>query len=299
MVPPFWFRAPARQPRHTSSVKACDDWHNLLIRPAPQHVSIMPFLSQRPSLLRTNHFEVETDAGTIPVIVRRNRRARNYTLRVKDAAGTPVLTMPAYGTLREARTFLDRHAGWLAWQIARAPTPRPIADGATIPVRGVPSLIRHMPGTRGTVRLVDEDGGQSLRVAGATEHMRRRVFDYLRREARRDLEPAVLQYSARLGVRPKVIRIRDTITRWGSCSSSGELSFSFRLVMAPPFVLDYLAAHEVAHLREMNHSRRFWRLVEDICTDHDKARTWLTKEGPGLHAIGLENRVVEEQLAAE
>jgi predicted metal-dependent hydrolase len=252
----------------------------------------MPPSARRPSLLRSEHFDLATDAGTVAVVVRRDRRARNYTLRVKDAAGTPVLTMPVYGSLNEARAFLDRHAGWLARQIEKAPTPRPIADGAKIPLRGVPHLIRHAPARRGTVSIGGEEGMPALFVAGAAEHLRRRVFDFLRREARRDVEPAVLGYAARLGVKPKAIRVRDTVTRWGSCSASGELSFCFRLVMAPPLVLDYLAAHEVAHLREMNHSRRFWRLVEELCPDSKRARRWLMREGPTLHAIGVDRRLI-------
>jgi predicted metal-dependent hydrolase len=252
----------------------------------------MPPPARRPSLLRSGHFDLATDAGAVAVVVRRDRRARNYTLRVKDAAGTPVLTMPLYGSLTEARAFLDRHAGWLASQIEKAPAPRPIADGAKIPLRGVPHLIRHAPGKRGTVSIASENDMPVLFVAGAEQHLKRRVFDFLRREARRDIEPAALSYAARLGVRLKAIRVRDTTTRWGSCSSSGELSFCFRLVMAPPFVLDYLAVHEVAHLREMNHSRRFWRLVDELCPDTDRARRWLTREGPALHAIGVERRLI-------
>jgi hypothetical protein len=248
----------------------------------------MPDSLRRPALLKTDHFDLPVANGTVQVAIRRDRRARNYTLRLKGAAATPVLTMPYYGSLKEARSFLDRHAGWLMRQIAKAPSPRPISEGSRIPFRGVPHLIRHLPTSRGTVSADSEDGVPVLRVAGAREHLSRRVLDYLRREARRDLEPAVLRYAAALGVRAKAIRIRDTVSRWGSCSASGELSFSFRLIMAPSFVLDYLAAHEVAHLREMNHSRRFWRLVEEICGEHERARGWLLSEGPALHAIGAD-----------
>jgi predicted metal-dependent hydrolase len=246
----------------------------------------MPIFAKRPALLRTDHFELATEAGTIIVALRRDRRARNYTLRVKGPPLAPILTMPAYGSLREARSFLERHAGWLVRQMAKAPAPSPVADGAVIPLRGVAHVIRHNPAVRGTVAADVEDGAAVLRVAGGAEHIRRRVFDYLRKEARRDLEPAVAQYASALGVKAKAVRVRDTFSRWGSCSASGELSFSFRLVMAPPFVLGYLAAHEVAHLREMNHSRRFWRLVESVCEDRERARAWLLAEGPALHAIG-------------
>lgn len=246
---------------------------------------------QRTSLLRRDDFTITTDAGTVAVVIRRDRRARNYTLRLSDTLGTPVLTMPAYGSLKEARSFLDSHTGWLARQIDKAPTPRPIVDGVTIPVRGIDHLVRHTPDVRGTVRVGVENGAPALFISGAAEHLKRRVFDYLRREARRDLESTAMQYADRLGVRPTAIRVRDTATRWGSCSSSGTLSFSFRLVMAPPYALDYLAAHEVAHLREMNHSRRFWRLVAGICPDFETARAWLQTEGRALQAVGAERQV--------
>jgi len=123
-------------------------------------------------------------------------------------------------------------------------------------------------------------------VAGRLEYLPRRVIDFMKREAKRDLERAALRHAMMLGVRVKAIRLRDQTSRWGSCTATGHLSFSWRLIMAPPFVLDYLAAHEVAHLREMNHSRRFWRLVESVCEDRERARAWLLAEGPALHAIG-------------
>jgi hypothetical protein len=175
--------------------------------------------------------------------------------------------------------------------MGRLPDARPIADGASIPLRGELHLIRHAAGRRGTVtRAVDEDGPVLL-VAGRVEHLRRRVLDFLKREARRDLERAVARHAMVLGVRPKAIRLRDQTTRWGSCSSTGTLSFSWRLVMAPPFVLDYLAAHEVAHLHEMNHSPRFWHLVESLCPRTSQARAWLNSEGLHLHAVGAEGPV--------
>lgn len=248
-------------------------------------------IPQRRALLRRNRFDLATDLGMVEVVVRRDRRARNYTLRVSEASGAPVLTMPTYGTLKEARVFLDNHAGWLTRQIEKAPAPRPIVDGATVPLRGVAHLIRHTPDVRGTVRVGYEGETATLSVSGAAEHLRRRVFDFMRREARCDLERATMGYAKTLGVRPTAVRIRDTATRWGSCSSTGTLSFSFRLIMAPPFVLDYLAAHEVSHLREMNHSRRFWRLVADICPHFEAARDWLAKDGVALQAVGLERRV--------
>ncbi|HLN39968.1 MAG TPA: SprT family zinc-dependent metalloprotease, partial [Xanthobacteraceae bacterium] len=146
----------------------------------------------------------------------------------------------------------------------------------------------HRRGMRGTVWAeVAGDGERLLCVAGNAPHLDRRVGDYLRREAKRELETASLKYAAALGVAAKRITVRDQSSRWGSCSTTGMLSFSWRLILAPSHVLDYLAAHEVAHLLEMNHSPRFWRLVQRLCPEHDRAKTWLDAHGADLHRYGL------------
>ncbi len=157
-----------------------------------------------------------------------------------------------------------------------------------MPLRGVLHTVHHAPGRRGTVTVGEDDNGPALYVSGEAAHLRRRVLDFLKREARRDIEAAVARHAERLGVRPKAIRTRDQITRWGSCTAEGHLSFSWRLIMAPPLVLDYLAAHEVAHLAEMNHSRRFWTLCKSLAPETDTARAWLSSQGPALHAIGAD-----------
>jgi predicted metal-dependent hydrolase len=234
-----------------------------------------------------DQFEIATESGLIAVTLRRHPNARNYTLRLKSATGAPVLTMPRRGSLREARQFLDRHAGWLLREMDKLPKPRPIVDGAMVPLRGAAHRIQHRH-RRGTVSVETVDGAPALVVAGDPAHLRRRVIDFLKRQARRDLEPRVRQHAATLGVTVKAIRFRDQTSRWGSCTISGHLSFSWRLIMAPSYVLDYLAAHEVAHLREMNHSRRFWRLCEALCPQTRQARAWLNAEGAKLHAIGCQ-----------
>jgi predicted metal-dependent hydrolase len=113
------------------------------------------------------------------------------------------------------------------------------------------------------------------------------VGDFLRREAHRDLADASHRAAATLGVTVKRISVRDQTSRWGSCSTTGVLSYSWRLILAPPFVLEYLAVHEVAHLVEMNHSPRFWRLVGRMCPDADRAKAWLDQNGADLHRYGL------------
>jgi predicted metal-dependent hydrolase len=246
----------------------------------------MPLFARVRRQAAEDHFEIATEAGPVAVALRRHPRARNYTLRVSGPSRPPVLTIPKRGSLREARQFLDRHTGWLQRQIDRLPPALPLANGVMIPFRGIWHLIRHEPERRGTVTIESNGQGPLLVVAGGAEHLQRRVIDFMKREARRDLDDAVIRHATALGVSAKAIRLRDQTSRWGSCSTTGHLSFSWRLVMAPPFVLDYLAAHEVAHLAEMNHSRRFWRLVEALCPKTEAARSWLLTQGAALHAIG-------------
>jgi len=139
---------------------------------------------------------------------------------------------------------------------------------------------------RGTVWVETGDAVALLCVAGNTEHLARRVRDFLKREAKRDLEAASRRYAALLGVGVKRIAVRDQSSRWGSCTAGGVLSYSWRLILAPPYVLDYLAAHEVAHLVEMNHSRKFWRVIDGMCPEWRRAKGWLNAQGAALHRYG-------------
>ncbi len=232
--------------------------------------------------------EIATASGVMAVDLRRHPRARNYTLRIAGPARPPVLTMPRRGSVNEARQFLDRHSGWLQRQIDKLPSVTVIADGSLIPLRGMLYCIHHEPGRRGTVAVDAEALVPTLIVYGEERHLRRRVIDFLKREAKRDLEWAVIRHALAAGVRAKAIRLRDQKSRWGSCSANGHLSFSWRLIMAPPLVLDYLAAHEVAHLCELNHSHRFWNICQALAPETQVARAWLLTNGPALHAIGAE-----------
>lgn len=220
------------------------------------------------------------------VRVRRHRQARRYTLRIHSATREVLLTMPPRGSLKEARDFAQKHGSWIAARIGRLPAPAPFAHGTVLPLRGVDHRIVHRRGERGTIWIEVEDEQRMLCVAGEAPHVGRRIRDFLKREAKCDLEAASRAAASRLGVRIKRVSIRDQSSRWGSCSTTGVLSYSWRLILAPPFVLGYLAAHEVAHLIEMNHSRRFWRLVERICPDVTRAKTWLDAHGTNLHRYG-------------
>lgn len=233
---------------------------------------------------------VEFDGEIYLVRVRRHRQARRYTLRINAANREVVLTMPPRGSVRQAREFAQKHGAWIAARLRRLPDGEPFAHGTVLPLRGVLHRIDHRHSARGTVWIEIQADERLLCVAGQAPHLPRRVQDYLKREAKRDLETASRQAAEILGVELKRVSVRDQSSRWGSCSSTGVLSYSWRLILAPPFVLDYLAAHEVAHLIEMNHSRRFWRVVERICPDMGRAKAWLDAHGADLHRYGLDTR---------
>ena len=244
------------------------------------------------------------------VELRRSPRAKRFSLKVSHTERAAILTLPNRGRVEDASAFLARHADWLRKQLERLPEPVPFADGAIVPLRGELHRIRFAGSQRcGRVVWQEEpdsvsaakniaadwrilnsqcfDGSiPSLHVSGEAEHAPRRFHDWLRAEVRKDISACVERYANVLECSYKRIAIRDQATRWGSCSTSGTLSFSWRLIFAPPFVLDYVAAHEVAHLREMNHGPRFWRLIRDAVPGMQRARVWLKTYGAELHRFG-------------
>ena len=231
---------------------------------------------------------VAFDGEIYPVRLCRHSQARRYTLRIHVASRDIVLTMPPRGSVKQAREFAQKNGAWIAARLRRLPDAMPFAHGTLLPLRGVSHRIDHRKSTRGTVWIETGADMPLLCVAGQTPHLPRRVRDFLKREAKRDLETASGAAARALGVAIKRVSVRDQSSRWGSCSSTGVLSYSWRLILAPSFVLDYLAVHEVAHLIEMNHSRRFWRLVEKICPDMGRAKAWLDAHGADLHRYGLD-----------
>ena len=245
-------------------------------------------LYRRPTEPRT--IAVKIGAAIYPIQLRRHRRARRYTLRIHPSRREAILTMPPRGNLIEAKDFAQRHGAWIAARLGGLPKAAPFSHGASIPLRGIPHRIVHRAGERGTVWPETRDSGEKiLCVAGGIEHVDRRVHDFLKRQARAALTEASHRYAEVLGVKVKRLTIRDQSSRWGSCTSAGALSFSWRLILAPPYVLDYLAAHEVAHLVEMNHSARFWKVVARICPATERAKRWLDTHGNDLHRYGIED----------
>jgi predicted metal-dependent hydrolase len=245
----------------------------------------------RSSLLRRisgpSELTVHFGGEAFPVLLRRHAQARRYTLAIRAATRDVVLTYPLRGSLKQASEFAQKHGAWIAARLRKLPEATPFAHNVVIPLRGVDTCIEHRPDARGVVWLEkNENRPNALCVAGREPHVHRRVCDYLKREAKRELDAASRQIAAKLGVSVKRISVRDQVSRWGSCSTSGVLSYSWRLILAPPFVLEYLAAHEVAHLVEMNHSPRFWRVVERVYPDFERAKAWLSMHGSDLHRYG-------------
>jgi predicted metal-dependent hydrolase len=220
--------------------------------------------------------------GPTRVEWRRNRRARRVSLRIDPCGGGVVVTLPTRAGRGAGVALLMTHADWVANRLAALPEAVLFADGTIVSISGVPHRIRHTPQARGGAWL--EDG--ELLVSGAPEFLRRRVFEFLRAEALRQLSKLVCVKTETLNVTPRRITVKDTRSRWGSCAADGSLAFSWRLIMTPEFVQDYVVAHEVAHLKHMNHGKRFWNLVNRLSPHATTAIPWLRAEGFRLLRIG-------------
>jgi predicted metal-dependent hydrolase len=184
---------------------------------------------------------------------------------------------------RAALDFVERSETWLTERLNQRGGNILLRPGNTIPLRGVDHVINHVSSRRGTVTVDPID--RLIRVPGEVPHVPRRLSDWLKAVARAELSAAVRKYAETMGVSFRRISIRDQRSRWGSCSASGDLSFSWRLILTPSYVLDYVAAHEVAHLRHMNHGPAFWRLVLSCCPDASRAKRWLKTHGHGVHRV--------------
>jgi predicted metal-dependent hydrolase len=218
-----------------------------------------------------------------PVSVRVSPRARRIGLRIDAAERRVELVLPRGIPASHGLRFLASKRGWIVARLAVLPQPVPFADGAIVPVLGAPHRIRReFDGGAAPVAIV----GGEIRVRGDAMHLARRVRDYLRDMARRELGRRARRLAARIGHNVARVNVRDTKSRWGSCSGRGNLSFSWRLILAPEAVIDYVVAHEVAHLVEMNHGPRFWRLVESLSPGSAGARAWLKRHRAYLFCYG-------------
>ena len=219
----------------------------------------------------------------VPVAIRLSPRARRLSLRVDPASRGVELVLPRRFSAEAALGFVAAHRGCIAARVVAMPPPLRLTDGATVPVFGVPHRIRQIAEPAcAPVTIVDGE----IRVRGDPAHLPRRVRDHLVALAKRDFAARARALAARLDKVVTRVGVRDPRSRWGSCSSAGALSFSWRLVFAPEAVVDYVVAHEVAHLVEMNHSPRFWRVVATLVPDSAAPRAWLRRHRNELLSYG-------------
>jgi predicted metal-dependent hydrolase len=214
----------------------------------------------------------------VEITLRRSARTRRFSLRVSRLDGRVTLSMPLRAREAEALRFATEQEGWIRQTLSQMPVMRLVGLGDSVPVEG--QLLAIAPGTGRSVRVI----GDSLLVPGDPAQAGARVQAWLRVLARERLAAACDRHAAALGRPYTRLTLRDTRSRWGSCAHDGALMFSWRLVMAPPSVLDYVAAHEVAHLAEMNHSPAFWAVVEGLYPGWKTRRNWLHGQGQTLHS---------------
>lgn len=222
-------------------------------------------------------------AECFQVVFRRHAQARRMVLRLNTEATAVVVTVPSHASRSQALDFTERSRAWIEEKLAAHGGNVAMRPGNRIPLRGVDHEIRHVPSRRGTVTC--DPIAAVIHVPGEMPHVPRRLHDWLKTAARAELTAASKKYAELMGVSFSRVTIRDQRSRWGSCSAAGELSYSWRLILTPPHVLDYVAAHEAAHLKHMNHGPRFWRLVLSHCPDAARAKKWLKANGQSVHRI--------------
>ncbi len=225
---------------------------------------------------------IEFSSRQAPFVLRRSPRARRYSLRVDPRFGAVTLVLPRRGTTEEGLRFLTASAAWIEQRLARLPPGMPFKDGAAIPLKGRNVKLRHDPARRSGVWA----GEGEIVVGGPPADMARRLGRWLVAEARREFTARAMVLAEKVGRRIAAIRIADTRSQWGACSSTGRISFSWRVIMAPEMVIDYLVAHEVAHLVHRRHGARFKALLSRLTPAAPAAEDWLKRHGPALYRIG-------------
>lgn len=224
----------------------------------------------------------DLDGRNVPVALRRNRQARRIIMRVDPKTDGVRLTLPWFASEAEALGFLESQQTWLRRRLEKLPDRIPFEHGHAIPILGIDHVITHHPEARRGVWLDDE----TICVSGDKDHLARRLGDWLRKEAKRRLSELALEKAGMLDVKIGRVTVRDTTSRWGSCAHDGSLNFSWRMIMAPDFVFDFIVAHEVAHILERNHGPRFHAVVNKLTPHEKQAEAWLNAYGARLHRIG-------------
>ncbi len=225
---------------------------------------------------KTYNIEQEID---FPLKVSKSARAKKLTLRIDSKERIPVLTIPRYCSQKKAVEFVLLHRDWIEQSLARLPEERNFADGDKISLFGKEITITHAPERRLGAKIENNE----LLVSGDIELLHRRVKDFIRKKAQSEFLKRSAKYAKKLDRKINDVTIKDTKSRWGSCSSLNNLNYSWRIALAPDFVINYLMAHEVAHLEHPNHSRAFWNCVSELCPDFEEGERWLKEHGRELY----------------
>ena len=222
----------------------------------------------------------------LPLRLSVNRRARRVSIRIDAVRGQAVVVAPSERRLVDAVAFARSRQGWIAERLTARPAGSGYAPGSTVPLEGIDIRLEQTPGGA-AARLVDTPDGPAIRSGGQGDAYARRIENLLKRMARERLAHHTGVHARSLGLKEPKVGIGDPRSRWGSCTPGrGSIRYSWRLILAPPEILDYVAAHEVAHLVHADHSPAFWGVVERLIGDHKPYRAWLRANGAGLHAVG-------------
>ena len=227
---------------------------------------------------------LELDGREVKLSFRRNAKCKRMVLRLTADGAGAVITLSPRASNADALRFAESSKPWLIKTMEKRIPPVPFAHDHRVLFNGQLHTIKAIGGRRGLVTYEPEQ--LLISVPGDAAHVARRLADWLKAQAKEKLQQTSQDYAAAMQTKFRKLTIRDQKSRWGSCSATGDLSYSWRLILAPPEVLDYVAAHEVAHLKEMNHGPRFWRLVVTHCKTAKQARRWLRDYGRELHRYG-------------
>ncbi len=227
---------------------------------------------------------LEIEGREVKLSFRRNAKCKRMVLRLTADGAGAVITLSPRASKAEALRFAETSKPWLIKTMEKRSLPVPFAHDHKILFQGQLHTIKATGGRRGLIAYEPQE--LTISVPGDAAHVARRLSDWLKVQAKEKLHQTSQDYAAAMQAKFRKLTIRDQKSRWGSCSATGDLSYSWRLVLAPPEVLDYVVAHEVAHLKEMNHGPRFWRLVVTHCKSAKQARRWLCDHGRELHRYG-------------
>lgn len=225
------------------------------------------------------------DAATLPngVVPRISKRAKRLSLRVDSVKGVVALIIPPHCSNRKAAAFANQHHAWITQKLHELPQSQPFHHGQIIPILGRDRTIKITRGSPAQITL--QEG--SLIIETRRDDPSGEVKRFLKTLATQYFTPLLNAKAAQIGKTAPTLCLRDTKSRWGSCGSDGRIMLSWRLIFTPPDVMDYVIAHEVAHLRHMNHGADFWSLCNDLCAqDMNTSRQWLTDHGTAVLRIG-------------